>query len=165
MSGDISEHAPDAIEILKADHRQVQGWFEEFQSCQSAHREQELALLICEAIRRHAKIDARLFYPAFLAATGDEYKCKVMLREEQDINELIDEIEVSGPSEDSFFAKLHLLCIMFERHVEREEKERGIFKEAVKAGLDLGHLGRELEDSAALPELNRAPYARGHAQS
>jgi hypothetical protein len=146
MSGERCEHEPDAIETLRADHRRVRAWFDEFQGCKSIQREQELAMLVCAAIRRHATMDARVFYPAFLAATGDEYKCQAMLNEDRDINELIDEIEVSGPCEDSFFAKLHLLCTMFEHHVRQEERERGVFNEAVNAGLDLGHLGRELED-------------------
>ena len=147
MSGANCKHAPDAIDMLRADHRQVEAWFDEFQGCKSMQREQELATLICESIRRHAKIDARVFYPAFLAATGDEYKFQAMLREERDINDLIDEIEVSSPAEDSFFAKLHLLCTMFEHHVRQEEKERGVFTEAVNSGLDIRTLGRELAES------------------
>src|ERR1700722_1982822 len=137
MSGVSCKHAPDAIDMLRADHRQVQAWFDEFQRCKSMRRGKEMAMLICEAIRRHANIDAHLFYPAFLAATGDEYKVQTMLREDRDINELIDEIEVSGPVEDRFFAKLHLLCTMFEHHVLLEEKERGVFTEALDSGLDL----------------------------
>lgn len=163
MSDESCKHARHAIDMLRADHRQVQEWFDEFQNCQSMQQKQELALLICEAIRQHAKIDARVFYPAFLAATGDEYKCQAMLREDQDINELIDEIEGSGPSEDSFFAKIHLLCTMFEHHVRQEEKERGVFNEALHSGLDVDTLGRQLESSSLLPESQRAPYARGHA--
>jgi hypothetical protein len=152
MSGTSCEHAPDAFDMLRADHRQVEAWFSEFQDCTSLGREQELAMLICEAIRRHAQIDARLVYPAFLEATGDEYRCQAMLREERDINDLIDEIEASSPAEDSFFAKIHLLCTMFEHHVRQEEKERGVFTQAVNSGLDLQRLGRELEQSEASAE-------------
>src|SRR5690242_1072388 len=62
----------DAIELLKADHRQVEEWFEQFESTRSDDRKQKLAAQICQALKVHTKIEEEIFYPAFLEATGEE---------------------------------------------------------------------------------------------
>src|SRR5690606_38308551 len=40
----------DAIALLKADHREVEGWFEDFEKARSDDRKQELAKKICTAL-------------------------------------------------------------------------------------------------------------------
>jgi len=62
----------DAIELLKADHRQVEAWFEQFESTRSSERKQKLAGQVCQALKVHTKIEHEIFYPAFLEATEDE---------------------------------------------------------------------------------------------
>ena len=39
----VRKEEPDAIALLKADHRQVEGWFEEFEKARAGDRKQELA--------------------------------------------------------------------------------------------------------------------------
>jgi hypothetical protein len=57
---------------------------------------------------------------------------------------LLDEIDHSSPAQDIFFAKIHLLCEMFMRHVREEERERGVFAQAKRASVDLQALGQTL---------------------
>jgi hypothetical protein len=137
--------AANAIAVLTADHRQVQEWFAEFQSTHSLMREETLALDICNAIRMHAEIDEQIFYPAFLEATHEDYKHHQAMEEHQAMRDLIDEIEHAGPTEDVFFAKVHVLCDMFTHHVMEEEKSRGIFFEAQRSPLDLDALGHSIQ--------------------
>lgn len=139
------ERAANAIAVLTADHRQVQEWFAEFQSTNSLMREETLALDICNAIRMHAEIDEEIFYPAFLEATHEEYKHHQAMEEHQAMRDLIDEIEHAGPTEDVFFAKVHVLCDMFTHHVKEEEKSRGIFFEVQQSPLDLDALGHSIQ--------------------
>jgi hemerythrin HHE cation binding domain-containing protein len=134
-----------AIAVLKADHRQVQARFTEFQSTNSLTREEALAFEICDAIRMHADIDESIFYPAFLEATHEEYKHHEAMQEHQAMRDLMDEIDHAGPTEDMFFAKVHVLCEMFEHHVKEEEKVRGIFFEAQHSPLDLDALGSTIQ--------------------
>jgi hemerythrin superfamily protein len=61
----------DAIAVLKADHRQVEGWFSQFKKSRSTERKGELARKICGALRVHTTIEEEIFYPAFLGATED----------------------------------------------------------------------------------------------
>ncbi len=53
----------DAIALLKADHRQVEEWFSQFQSASKA-RKQQLADRICEALTVHTAIEEEIFYPS-----------------------------------------------------------------------------------------------------
>jgi hypothetical protein len=138
--------AVNAIALLSQDHRQIEKRFEEFQATNSPWREEEIAFDLCAAIRVHTEIDAKIFYPAFLGATGDRCKSERALQQHRDINTLIDEIERAGPTEDTFFAKIYVLCDLFRRHVQDEEKPHsGIFTAAEESDLDLEALGADLE--------------------
>ena len=44
----------DAVALLKADHRQVEEWFEDFEKARSDDRKVELAANICNALTVHA---------------------------------------------------------------------------------------------------------------
>jgi len=61
----------DAIALLKADHRQVEDWFEQFEKARDSERKQELATKICNALKVHTTIEEEIFYPAFLEASDD----------------------------------------------------------------------------------------------
>jgi hypothetical protein len=122
----------------------VEQYFEEFKTTNNLWREEELAQEICRAIRMHASMDLNLFYPAFEKATGDAAHTRQMIAEDEALDALIDEIERAGPTEDAFFAKIHVLCEMFMHHVQVEEKARGVFSIARNSELDLNRLGDEL---------------------
>jgi hemerythrin superfamily protein len=62
----------DAIALLKADHRQVEQWFEQFEKARDDDRKLTLATQICNALKVHTAIEEEIFYPAFLEATEFE---------------------------------------------------------------------------------------------
>jgi hemerythrin superfamily protein len=64
--------ASDAITLLKADHREVEALFGQFEKTRSPQRKQELATAICKALRVHTTIEEEIFYPAFFEATEDK---------------------------------------------------------------------------------------------
>src|SRR6185503_18453977 len=66
-----SRMAMDAISLLKADHREVEGWFAQFEKTRSDDRKLELAGKICAALKMHTTIEEEIFYPAFLEATEE----------------------------------------------------------------------------------------------
>lgn len=134
----------DAIAVLKADHRQVEQWFEEFASARSAKRKQDLATSICEALSVHAKIEEEIFYPEFLRATKDKDTHHEAIVEHDGAKRLIADIENSSPSDEYFQSKVHVLSEMIKHHVKEEEKSDGMFAEAKKSKMDLEELGRRL---------------------
>jgi len=136
--------AQDAVALLKADHRQVEQWFEEFESARSAGKKQQLATNICNALKVHTEIEEEIFYPAFLKATKDEDMHHEAIVEHEGAKKLIAEIEASSPDDEYFDAKVTVLSEMIKHHVKEEEQPSGMFAEAKKSKMDLEELGREL---------------------
>jgi hemerythrin HHE cation binding domain-containing protein len=155
----------DAIALLKADHRQVEGWFEQFESTRSDEKKKTLAGQICQALKVHTQIEEELFYPAFLEATGDEDKHHEAAVEHAGATNLISQIEASGPEDDYYDAKVKVLSEMIKHHVKEEEQRDGLFAEARQSKLDLKALGarlqaRKSELMSAASDEDETPAAR-----
>jgi hemerythrin superfamily protein len=134
----------DAIALLKADHRQVEEWFEQFQSTRSDDRKQRLAQQCCQALKVHTQIEEEIFYPAFLEATEEEGIHHEAEVEHNGAKRLIAEIEASGPDDDYYDAKVKVLSEMIKHHVNEEEKRDGMFAKARRSEMDLEALGERL---------------------
>ena len=124
-----SPKTPDAVALLKADHRQVKQWFDEFEKSRSAKVKQTLAANICKALTVHTEIEEEIFYPAFLAATKDKDMHHEAIIEHDGAKKLIAEIEASSPADDYFDSKVHVLSEMIKHHVKEEEQPDGMFAE------------------------------------
>ena len=138
--------AGDAVMMLKADHRQVEQWFEELQNVRSLERRQDIALHICRALQMHSELEEEIFYPAFLEATGQRDLHHEAIIEHTAAKKLIAEIEQASPGDDYYDARLKVLADMIRHHVKEEERPSGMFAAAKKAGLDLADLGRQLRN-------------------
>jgi hypothetical protein len=134
----------DAIALLKADHREVEQLFEQFQSTRSDSRKQSLAQQVCQALKVHTRIEAEIFYPAFLQATEEKDIHHEAEVEHDGAKKLIAEIEASGPEDDYYDAKVTVLSEMIKHHVNEEEKRDGMFAKARSSRMDLKGLGERL---------------------
>ena len=134
----------DAIGVLKADHRQVEEWFEAFEATNASTRKQKLATQICKALQVHTQIEEEIFYPAFLEATDDKNTHHEAEVEHAGAKKLIAEIEGSGPDDDYYDAKVKVLSEMIKHHVNEEERRGGMFAEARQSEMDLKALGEQL---------------------
>jgi hemerythrin superfamily protein len=137
--------APDAIKLLKDDHRQVEDWFEQFENTKSASKKQKLADQICTALTVHAQIEEEIFYPACREAGIEEDLMDEADVEHDGAKKLIAEIEDGKPGDDHWDAKVKVLSEMIKHHVKEEEQRDGMFAKAKKADLDLDALGEELK--------------------
>jgi hemerythrin superfamily protein len=139
-----SARQQDAIALLKADHRQVEGWFSQFESTNSSSRKQDLAQKICTALKAHAVIEEEIFYPAFLEATQEQDIHHEAEVEHDGAKKLIAQIEGSGPDDEYFDARVTVLSEMIKHHVKEEEQRDGMFAKARQAEMDLVALGEQL---------------------
>lgn len=144
-----SAKSQDAIALLKADHRQVEEWFEQFESTRSSSRKSDLAQKICSALKTHTTIEEEIFYPAFLEASEEEDIHHEAEVEHDGAKKLIAEIEAAGPDDDYFDARVTVLSEMIKHHVREEEKRDGMFAKARAAGMDLQVLGEQLAERKA----------------
>jgi hypothetical protein len=145
----------DAIALLKSDHREVEGLFEQFEKARSDDRKQELADKICTALKAHTMIEEEIFYPAFLEATDETDLHHEAAVEHDGAKKLIAEIEAAGPDDEYYDAKVTVLSEMIKHHVNEEEQRGGMFAKARDADMDLAALGEQMKKrkQEALREL------------
>jgi hypothetical protein len=137
--------APDAVSLLKADHRQVKEWFAQFEASRSAAKKKTLATQICNALTVHTKIEEEIFYPAFLTATRDADMHHEAIIEHDGAKKLIAKIEQSSPADEYYDSMVHVLAEMIKHHVKEEEQPDGMFAEARGARkMDLEALGQQM---------------------
>ena len=148
----------DAIALLKADHRQVEELFANFEAAKGDGKKRALAEQICMELAIHAKIEEDIFYPACEGAV-DEDLLKEAHVEHDGAKVLIAEIEAGGPDDQFYDAKVKVLSEMIEHHVEEEEKRvEGMFSQARAAGLDMDSLGEQM---AAEKQQLKSSYKKG----
>jgi hemerythrin superfamily protein len=133
-----------AIDLLKQDHREVEGYFEEFEELKDNSAKAKLAQKICLALKVHTQIEEELFYPAARKATGDDDMLDEAMVEHAGAKKLIAEIEAGRPGADLFDAKVKVLGEQIHHHVEEEEDE--LFPAVEQAGIDLVTLGEKMAE-------------------
>ena len=153
-----SASGPDAIKLLKDDHRQVEEWFDQFEQTNSASKKQKLATQICLALTVHTQIEEEVFYPACREAGIEEDMMDEADVEHDGAKNLIAEIEAGKPGDDHWDAKVRVLGEMIKHHVKEEEQRDGMFAKAKKSDLDLKELGAEMK--ARKDELMKAAKRR-----
>ena len=136
-----------AIELLKADHREVDGFFTQFKSAKSRQQREKLIERIAAALSAHTMIEEEIFYPACSEHGIEEDDLDEAQVEHDTIKLLVRELVEGRLADDYFNAKVTVLSEYVKHHVEEEEEpEKGIFARAEKAGLDLAELGEELKE-------------------
>lgn len=136
----------DAIALLKADHREVEKLFEQFEHTRSADRKRKLAEQICMELTVHTQIEEEIFYPACRGKIEEDLVDEAHV-EHDGAKVLVAEIEQGGPDEQFYDAKVKVLSEMIAHHIEEEEKRsEGMFAQARKAGLDMDALGEQMAE-------------------
>jgi hypothetical protein len=140
----MAANGKDAVSLLTADHRKVEGLFEQFEKASSADRKRRLAQEICTELTIHTIVEEEIFYPACKGEIEDDTVFEAFV-EHDGAKMLIAEIEAGGPDDQFYDAKITVLSEEIKHHVREEEKRGdGMFAQAKKAGLDLDALGARL---------------------
>lgn len=135
---------PDAIALLKADHRKVEDLFEKFESAKSDSVKKTLAMQICTELTVHAMIEEEIFYPACTGAIEEDTLTEAYV-EHDGAKVIIAELAESGPENEFFDSKVKVLSEMIKHHVKEEEmRSEGMFAQAREAGLDMDALGDQM---------------------
>jgi hypothetical protein len=139
-----TQENPDAIALLKADHRKVEELFKQFEKAKDRDRKQELAQEICTELTVHAMIEEEIFYPACKEAVEDDLEHEAYV-EHDGAKVLIAEIAQGQPGDEFYDAKVTVLSEMIKHHVKEEEKPgEGFFAQARKGDIDMQALAEKL---------------------
>jgi hemerythrin HHE cation binding domain-containing protein len=135
---------PDAIALLKADHRKVEGLFAKFEKAKDKRTKQALAMEICTELTVHTIIEEEFFYPACKAEVKEDLRLEAYV-EHDGAKVLIAELEGSDPDDAFYDAKVKVLSEQIKHHVKEEERPgKGLFAQARAANLDLDELGMRM---------------------
>lgn len=134
----------DAIAMLKADHRKVEGLFEKYETARGKKR--DIALQICQELTIHTLLEEEIFYPACREAGVETDMMDEANVEHDGAKVLMAELEAGSPDDAFYDAKVKVLSEEIKHHVKEEEKRGGIFTEARKADLDLDALGEQMAE-------------------
>jgi hypothetical protein len=150
---------PDAIALLKADHRKVEDLFEKYEKAKSDSVKKSLVEQICTELSVHTAIEEEIFYPACTGQIEDDTLTEAYV-EHDGAKVIIAELLASSPDNDFYDSKVKVLSEQIKHHVKEEEmRVEGMFAQARDAGLDMDALGDQM--AARKAELLAEIKAKG----
>ena len=138
---------PDAIVMLRDDHKRVSAMFRLFQKMMdkgSDAAKQKLVTQICSELTVHTTVEEEIFYPAAraaLAKAGEDLLDEAEV-EHASAKDLIAQLESASPGEDLYDAKVTVLSEYIKHHVKEEHEE--MFPKCRKSGMDLKSIGGQM---------------------
>jgi hypothetical protein len=140
-----SRNKPEAIAMLKEDHRKVEDLFEKVEKARDDDRKKMLVQQICTELMIHSMVEEEIFYPACKDKIEKEDVLKEAYVEHDGAKVLIAELLDSEPDAEFYDAKVTVLSEMIKHHVREEEKRsEGLLAQARAAGLDMVALGERI---------------------
>ncbi|MDI1466094.1 hemerythrin domain-containing protein [Catellatospora sp. KI3] len=116
----------DAIALLKADHKVVEGLFKQFEKAgDNAHAtKRKIVDQVIKELTTHAYIEESIFYPTARKAAPDTGEHVLESVEEHHVVAwMLSELRGMDPADERFDAKMAVLMENVRHHVEEEEKE------------------------------------------
>lgn len=153
---------PDAIALLKRDHRDVEALFSRFEGLGAKAQKTRRSVVdrISEALSVHAAIEEEVLYPAIRAALPDaEDEVLEALEEHHLVKTTLAELERVQPENERFTPKVMVLMENVRHHVR--EEERDLFpkvRKAMSAG-ELRELGDRLRQAKQTAPTRPHPHA------
>ena len=133
----------DAVSLLEAQHKEVLGWFADYEKAGADSRKAELVSKIAIALKGHTQIEEEIFYPEARLATGDEDLLDEAQVEHNGAKALLAEIEAMTVGAELFDAKVKVLGEQIEHHAGEEEDE--LFPDCRDSDMDLEALGQRMK--------------------
>lgn len=142
------EGQPDAVDLLKQDHDEVDALFDEYEKMAEgrtqARAKRELSTRICGMLAVHAMIEEEIFYPAARAAKVDTAMLDEAEIEHGSAKQLIAEIGASNAGDSLYDARVKVLGEYIRHHVKEEENE--MFPACRASNMDLAEVGARLRE-------------------
>src|SRR3954467_14379288 len=135
----MKKQAPDAIDLLDADHLALHALFLAYRELVRMRatplQRRALAEEICLGLTIHARLEEELFYPAVRDALRDPQVADEAEEPHVGQRELVGRILSTAPEDPQYDARMVVLGECFERHV-REEREH-VFNRTLATRIDL----------------------------
>jgi hemerythrin-like domain-containing protein len=115
------------IEIIKRDHRKVEGLFKEYEDLEekASETKREVVGKIINELRLHTEMEEKMFYPIVKGkfSAEDEKMIEEAYAEHDVVKRLLEELGVTHPEDPQFDAKVKVLNENIAHHIMEEEQE------------------------------------------
>jgi hemerythrin-like domain-containing protein len=137
---------PDALQLLRDDHRRVKELFRKFEETADSRMKGQIVEEALKELTIHAQLEDEIFYPAVRREAGVEGEEMDEADEEHHVAEmLIEELWNMRPNSSHYDAKFTVLAENVKHHIDEEESE--ILPKAAELGMGrMNELGAEMEE-------------------
>jgi hemerythrin-like domain-containing protein len=132
---------PNAIEMLREDHRKVKQLFEQFEQGDEDAKE-EICKQTIQELEIHAAVEEEIFYPSAREEVDDEETIDEALEEHHVVKLVLAELKKMSSDDERFDAKYKVLAESVKHHIEEEESE--LFP-SVEGSMDVEEVGQQME--------------------
>jgi hemerythrin superfamily protein len=139
----MEEHnMPNATQMIRQDHKKVEGLFKRFEQTKGAQAKRRLAENAMAELEVHAALEEEIFYPAVKNEVDDGSMVQEAIEEHQTVKQLISELKGMDEADEEFESQFSQLVENVQHHVEEEENE--MLPMAEESSLDLNSLGQQM---------------------
>lgn len=138
---------PRATDLLRADHRRVNGLFHQYEMSHDRGAVRvSLMQQICAELEMHARLEEELFYPAVKAKVNESVCEKIDngIKEHQRMKDLIAQMRRMTVDNAFFIPTVEQLRACVEHHIQEEEREALPVAEE-QCGEELQELGAQIQ--------------------
>jgi hypothetical protein len=132
-----------AIKLLEQQHDEVEDLFEKAEKATGTMK-RNLFIQLADALTIHATIEEKLFYPSVKVDKTEEQLLE-SVEEHLGVKRVLADMIDLDPSDDTFDAKLKVLCDLVMHHVEEERSEVLPQAKKILSKEQLEALGQEME--------------------
>lgn len=113
----------DPVEMIRDQHKKVQGLYKQFQRLNSPMEREELVMAIANDLKAHTTLEEELFYPAVKEAGIEEDVLAEAFEEHHVVETIMEELSELDPAEEEYNARFTVMMENVEHHIEEEEAE------------------------------------------
>ncbi|NWF73328.1 MAG: hemerythrin domain-containing protein, partial [Nitrospirae bacterium] len=126
MPTDTKSHeasASSVTDMLRKDHKKVQGLFDEFEQAGNATTKLRIVETVLTELEVHSKLEEELIYPAIRAEIDDDDLMDEALEEHHVVHGLLVELKKMKAGDERYDAKFTVLAENVRHHIKEEESE------------------------------------------
>ena len=135
---------PNATQLLKKDHKKVEGLFSKFEQAKNAGAKQRVCQQVIQELEVHAKLEEEIFYPAVKKHIGEEDMLQEAKQEHQEAKNIMAELKKMNAEDEQFEEKFSELVEGVKHHVEEEEGE--MLPKVEESDMDLADIGEQMAE-------------------
>ena len=135
---------PNAIQMIRQDHRKVEGLFKKFDQAKTNGSRKRICDQVIEELEVHTKLEEEIFYPAVRKELGEEDLVEEAEKEHLQAKDIIQELKTMDGQDEQLEEKFSELVECIKHHVEEEQSE--MLPKAEESEMDLAHYGEQMTE-------------------